>query len=101
MVQEATHTEELLAFRVTLNRPDLPEDSHPGLQPHKALPCMGARSCSAAGDCRQPRLPLRSILLHLGLFTAIHGLGGILIRGGFGLGGFVCWVFLNDNEETL
>ena len=35
MVQEAE--EELLASQVTPNRLDLPEDSHPGLQPHKAL----------------------------------------------------------------
>lgn len=40
------------------------------------------------------KLPQRSILLHLGLFTAIPWTGGILIRGGFGLGGFCLLGFL-------
>lgn len=39
-----------------------------------------------AGDCHLPRLPPSSTLWHLGLFTAIPWTGGILIRGGFGLG---------------
>lgn len=53
MAQEVE--EELLTSQVTPNRPDLPEVSHPGLQPQEALPCPGA--------CSPLSLTLRTMLM--------------------------------------
>lgn len=89
MVQEAE--EEFPASQVTPNRPDLPEDSHPGLQDPRGparvpAPAQPQPEDDAAGDCHQLRLPLRSIDLASGFVYSNSWTGGILIRGGFGLG---------------
>lgn len=57
MAQEVE--EELLTSQVTPNRPDLPEVSHPGLQPQEALPCPGA--CSPLSLTLRTMLMLRCI----------------------------------------
>lgn len=70
MVQEIE--EELLASQVTATQVCSPTRPCPAWVPAPAQPQPEDED---AGDCHQPRLPLRGVLLRLGLFTAI------LIRG--------------------